>query len=626
MGECVVRLQLIRWNKPPHVKSFLFSVTLTIRKLEQEILAAGHCVCILTTASGDLDNTHLDGTHANRKVIFMNDAIPIPFLQDPKNPELSYHLGFALSPVVKAEIEAFGPTIIHLTVPDCSALHIVQYARTKEVPIMGTFHSNIPEYMKHYPGVSWLKILLGAFIRHQYNFLQALYVPTPFIQKYLADTYKMDKVTNIGVWGRGVDIDNFNPHHRDMKYRRNFGIKDDCVVICWVGRLVPEKRPDIFANVIRRLVARGKKNFHALVIGAGPCEDQFKNMPQTTFCGWMTPDQLSVAYASSDVFLFPSAVETFGNVTLEAASSGLPVVVDEGCSGHLVRQGENGFKCPTGDEEAFFEATLELVEDSKLREKCSKASRQLALGLEKRTVVRGMLDNYSSVTDQFFLEYQGHHANRDQEFKKMGSFRTGNHPRPLVLIMVEYLTICLFLVIYNMTSAFTAFQEGVLSIVSHDEPPASQQQQQHAVDESSTSTSTSETNSSENADGRHQLTRTRSNSSLMSDEFSQETPGAFSPEVSQPKPGVVIAGEEEPVPISHMIVSVLIAIVEYQCLIESTLRNVLFSCFVTPAMKLQRASKRKCSFSDEELQAARSRMESKERQIRQPLIGSATTT
>lgn len=441
----------------------MFSVTLTIRKLEQEILAAGHHVCILTTVSGDPDNTHLDGTHPNRRVLFIDNSVPIPFVNDPNHPDHTYQLGFALSSTVKAELDDFEPTIIHVTCPDCTCLHVIEYARHKEIPLMGTYHSNIAEYVDHYPGLGWAKIILGSFFRHQYNFLQALYAPTPYIVKHLSDNWGMDAVTNLGIWGRGVDIDKFNPCHASLKYRHRLGIPDDCVVVCWVGRLVKEKSVDIFSNVIRRLHAEGIRNFRALVIGAGPHEDEIKTLPNTTFAGWMTPEQLMVAYASCDVFLFPSSVETFGNVTLEAASSGLPVVVEAGCSGHLVKNGVNGFGCQEGDENAFYEATRELIVNEKLRKTFSIASRRMAESLEKRTVVRGMLDNYRHVTEEFYTEYGGHHANRDRVYRNPGSFVAGNHPRPTILVIIEYLFIVLFQVIWNMTSIYYSMQNFLTS-------------------------------------------------------------------------------------------------------------------------------------------------------------------
>jgi glycosyltransferase involved in cell wall biosynthesis len=438
-------------------------VTLTLRKLEQELLAAGHAVCVLTTVSGDSKNTHLDGEHVNRQVLFLDNSIPIPFLNDPNNPTLSYQLGFSLSRTIRQQLDDFEPTLIHIAVPDCTALHMVQYARQKEIPLMGTYHSNIPEYMDHYPGLGWLKPILWGFFRHQYNFYQALYVPTPYISNFLCQTQKMDRITSLQVWGRGVDVQQFTPQKRNWTLRRDvWGVSDKEVVLCWCGRLVPEKRVDIFCDTVQRLDALGVP-FRAVVVGAGPCEDQIKALPRTIFAGWMTPDELAVAYASADVFLFPSSVETFGNVTLEAMASGLPVVVEEGCSGHLVHQEENGFACPAGDADAFFEGTRRLVVDHALRQAYSQRSRELSLSMEKRAVVQQMLTNYTQVTRSFFTEYGGRHSNRDAAFRKPHSFVAGNHPRPILLRVVEWLFIVLFRIIWNMTELFFAMQRTVLA-------------------------------------------------------------------------------------------------------------------------------------------------------------------
>ena len=533
----------------------------------------------------------------------MDNGVPIPFVADPNNPDISYQLGFALSASVRAEIEDFEPSIIHITCPDCTALHLIQYARRKEIPLMGTYHSNIPEYMEHYPGLSWLKHILGAFFRHQYNFLQALYVPTPFIQKHLIDTYHMDSATSLGIWGRGVDIDKFNPGHRSFKYRHSLGIADDTVVLCWVGRLVPEKRPDIFANVVRRLHARNL-NFHALVIGAGPNEDDVKYLPNTTFCGWMNADQLSVAYASCDAFLFPSAVETFGNVTLEAASSGLPVVVEAGCSGHLVRKGDlsNGFACPEGNENAFFQATLELVVNDKLRASCSRNGRRLAESLEKRTVVRAMLDNYSHVTDQFYTEYGGRHAHRDDVYRKPDSFVGGNTPRPLLLVMVEYLFIVLFQVIWNMTSMFMYMHEtfstlgGVSTNFSSEETTVAATAS-HSSGSTSTSTNTSDRQHPSHSQkgtiveltdieiGGEEAGGLLANSSSLASEEDETDSRASLPQQQEGDETAPLLGDSR---VSHALAKGFIRVMEFQCRMESHLRNACSrSCCHPAGMRVQ---------------------------------------
>ena len=414
------------------------SVTLTIRKLEQEILDAGHHVCILTTKSGNLKHGDLVPTHPNRTLLYMDNALVIPFLGDPESEDVGYQIGLELSRTIQKKMLDFEPTIIHITVPDLTSTHVILYARKNEIPLMGTYHSNIPEYMIHYEGMSWAKHFISSHMCQQYNFFQALYVPTPYIATKLRDSYGLDACTDVRIWGRGVDTEVFNPCYRSLEFRRSLGIADDTCVILWVGRFVPEKRFDIFISVIRRL-NEIKANFHALVVGAGQMEKEIDGLLNTTCAGWLSGESLSVAYASSDIFLFPSSVETFGNVTLEAAASGLPVVVEALCSGHLVIEAENGFKVQEGSHDIFFEKTLALVVDQKKRRSFGDRSRELSLSLEKAVVVRQMIDHYDQVTNEFFGTYGGHHANRDEVYTQPGSFLFGRHPRLFVLSIVEFI-------------------------------------------------------------------------------------------------------------------------------------------------------------------------------------------
>jgi len=420
----------------------LDGVTLTIRKIEQELLAVGHSVCILTSKSGDKRNTHLVGENKHRQLFFIDNSLPVPMCTDPKNPDMSYHLGFSLSAKIRDQISDFNPTLIHITVPDCVSLHMIQYAREREIPLMGTYHSNLVEYMAYY-GMGFVKPVMQDFIRHQYSFFQALYVPTPYTQKFLEESYELGKATKLGIFSRGIDLERFSPRRRSTKFRRKLKISDDEVIICWVGRVVAEKRPDIFAHVIRRLHAR-KVRFRAIVVGAGTFEEELTALPNTHFLGWMTGDDLCTAYASSDLFFFPSAVETFGNVTLEAAASGLPLVVEANCSGHLVENDVNGYGCSSVED--FFEATFRLVTDSALRQRMSKASRKLSLQYENKKVMTEIIKDYNQVTEEFHEEYGGNHSNRDAIYlQKKGSFVGGTYPRTLVVQTAEFIFVIIFL-------------------------------------------------------------------------------------------------------------------------------------------------------------------------------------
>ena len=147
--------------------------------------------------------------------------------------------------------------------------------------------------------------------------------------------------TELKEWGRGVDMNMFSPERRNNELRASKGISETDVVVLWVSRLVPEKRPDIWMNAIKRLQDEGLP-VKAFVVGNGTFEKYLSKLRNVTCCGWMSGTALGEIYASSDILLFPSDVETFGNVTLEALSSGCPSVVEQKCGGHLVTHGVNG--------------------------------------------------------------------------------------------------------------------------------------------------------------------------------------------------------------------------------------------------------------------------------------------
>ena len=194
-------------------------------------------------------------------------------------------------------------------------------------------------------------------------------------------------------WGRGVDLDIFSPDRRSQSFRESKNVRDTDVVVIWVGRLVPEKRPDIWLNTVKRLQAEGLP-VKALVVGNGTYEKTLAQLKDVTCCGWLSGVALAEAYASSDVMLFPSDVETFGNVTLEALSSGCPCVIEEKCGGHLVPDGVNGFTCPAGDFEAFYQATKRIVQDAALRKEMSQKAREGSWNFERRKIMQQMLENY----------------------------------------------------------------------------------------------------------------------------------------------------------------------------------------------------------------------------------------
>lgn len=150
---------------------------------------------------------------------------------------------------------------------------------------------------------------------------------------------------------------------------------------------------DIWISTIKRLQSEGIP-VKAVVVGHGTFEASLSQIKDVSVCGWMQGTALAEAYASADVLLFPSDVETFGNVTLEGLASGVPSIVEDKCGSHLVEHGFNGFTCEAGNAEQFYQATKRLVVDAQMRRTMSANARKSAFKFEFATILQKMAENY----------------------------------------------------------------------------------------------------------------------------------------------------------------------------------------------------------------------------------------
>ena len=191
----------------------------------------------------------------------------------------------------------------------------------------------------------------------------------------------------MGVFSRGVDARRFSPEHR----RESSG-----TTVLYVGRVSVEKNLPLLARIFRR---HGDARLQ--VVGDGPFRRRMgQEAPAANFTGFLTGLELSRAYASADLFAFPSETDTFGNVVLEAMSSGLPVVVtDKMGPRELVDHGSNGFVASNDRE---FESCLNrLIRDPELRRRMGARSRQMALERTWDAVFGSLFDCYREVVQGY---------------------------------------------------------------------------------------------------------------------------------------------------------------------------------------------------------------------------------
>jgi glycosyltransferase involved in cell wall biosynthesis len=190
---------------------------------------------------------------------------------------------------------------------------------------------------------------------------------------------------------RGVDTELFTPAKRPV-------IESDApFTLGFVGRLSIEKNVTQLAAIHDELLALGHTNFRFLIIGQGDEEQWLRDrMPQAEFAGVLRGEALAEAYASMDLFVFPSHTDTFGNVVLEALASGVPAIVTpDGGPRYIVRDTQDD--TATGRialDEEFSAAIADLISKPAIHARMRQAARAYALTASWDAVFEGVYAGY----------------------------------------------------------------------------------------------------------------------------------------------------------------------------------------------------------------------------------------
>jgi glycosyltransferase involved in cell wall biosynthesis len=310
---------------------------------------------------------------------FIHDGtvIPVPSVALPSRPEYRLALGFSRQ--VARRLRAFQPDIIHIALaPDFLGYAALRFAKSQKIPVVASYHTRYETYLKHYWYVAGLSGLLRLYLRRAYGACREVYVPTQsMVDALLADGFR----NNFRLWPRGVDESRFHPAKRSSLWRARYGIGESEIVVIYISRLVREKQLTTLVASLRLLEARGIIH-RSVIVGDGPEGALLKRqLPHAVFTGFLDGEELAQAYASSDIFLFPSETETFGNVTLEAMASGLPCVcADATGSRSLVVRGHTGYLAGPGRAPEFADHIEKLARDPALRRRIGAAARERSLG------------------------------------------------------------------------------------------------------------------------------------------------------------------------------------------------------------------------------------------------------
>lgn len=358
-----LRIAVVTETWPPEVNG----VAMTLAKLVQGLSHRNHDVQLIRPRQTKTDSPMSD---ASLEEVLMR-GMPIP-----RYPELK--LGLPSKKTLVKTWTLRRPDVVHIATEGPLGWSALQAAKVLKLPVTSDFRTNFQSYSKHY-GVGWLRKPIVAYLRKFHNATACTMVPT----RELMRTLSQNGFANLKVVSRGVDTKLFNIAKRDTSLRSSWGATDDTKVLISVGRMAPEKNLDQVLKTYDALKSTGQA-FKLVMVGDGPLKEQFqKRYPEIIFPGMLSQTNLAAYYASSDLFIFPSQTETFGNVTLEALASGIPVLAfDCAAARDWVQTGVNGWLIAENNPEGFAAQAVTVFKSKDLLDQITQSTRQQVVHLD----------------------------------------------------------------------------------------------------------------------------------------------------------------------------------------------------------------------------------------------------
>ena len=319
--------------------------------------------------------------------------------------DLSFDLAFLrYKSLIARFLEEFHPDVIHITGPSEAGILGAWLAKSLNIPLVASWHTNLHEYAalragwflrmlpaRSVPGASKQieDLTLQACARF-YRMAEVLLAPNAALCRLL------EQMTgrHCALMPRGVDTAEFSPQFRGRNPQ------DNAFVLGYCGRFSVEKNLALLVRVGQQLIEQGITGFRFLMVGHGKQESWLReHLPNAEFSGVLRGRELAKAYADMDLFLFPSHTDTFGIVVLEALASGVPAIVTpDGGPGSIVRQGETGFIV---EDDKFADAIASLMLDRARHAQMRLAARAHAEAASWDAVFEGVYRTYNDAIEQY---------------------------------------------------------------------------------------------------------------------------------------------------------------------------------------------------------------------------------
>lgn len=293
------------------------------------------------------------------------------------------------------ELKAFQPDIAHFIHPVLIGVPGMMMAKRLDIPTVASFHLDVAR-LAHYFHLGFIEPVTDLLTKVVFNAADYSLAPSRLVEEYMRDI----GVKRVGLWKRGVDPERFDPRFRNVEMRAALtdGHPDETVLI-YVGRLSGEKQLHHLKPVLDAVPGT-----RLVIVGNGPARESLEAQfagTNTKFMGYMTGVPLSQAYASADIFVFPSALETFGLVVVEAMAAGLPVVASRvGGVCDVVEEGRTGYTFASGDIDGLIAGVRQIAVSRARIDEMGRAARAFAETQTWPAMMDEVIDVYARLIEE----------------------------------------------------------------------------------------------------------------------------------------------------------------------------------------------------------------------------------
>jgi glycosyltransferase involved in cell wall biosynthesis len=323
-------------------------------------------------------------------------VVTAPGIRFPFYPDLKL-----ASPTINTyrQLKQFRPDVVHFVHP--SAFGLASYLMVKQMglPTLVSFHIDYGRLGHHFRfgpfDAGFIEMPINWLTRRVMNSADYSLAPSRLIQQRLRE---IGVSREVGLWKRGVDAERFHPRHYNsaMRDRLSGGHPDDLLLL-YVGRLSHEKQLGHIKAALDQIPGT-----RLALVGDGPARSEleryFAGTP-TQFTGYLRDEALLQAYASADIFVFPSAIESFGLVVVEAMAAGLPVVASRvGGVCDVVEEGRTGYTFHVGDTRAMVEGVRRIAVNRERMREMGRAARAFAETQSWTAMMDEVLAHYARIS------------------------------------------------------------------------------------------------------------------------------------------------------------------------------------------------------------------------------------